>query len=50
MGVCGKIEEAGDINTKYDGSGISGARYAHAGLVGIDWGCRAQREHLVRAE
>ena len=41
-GICGETKEAGDVNSKYDGLGVSGVvrgvRYAFAGLVGIDGG------------
>jgi len=42
-GVCGETDEAGDVDSEYDGSGVSGVvggvRYdAFVGLVGIDGG------------
>jgi hypothetical protein len=37
-GVCSETEEAGDVVSEYDDSGVSGVRYAFAGLVGIDGG------------
>jgi hypothetical protein len=38
-GVCGETEEAGDVDSEYQGSrvsGVAGVRYAFAGFVGID--------------
>jgi hypothetical protein len=41
-GVCGETEEARDVDSEYEGSGVSGVvggvRYAFAGFVGIDGG------------
>jgi hypothetical protein len=40
-GVCSETEEAGDVDSEYEGSGVSGVAgggYAFAGFVGIDGG------------
>jgi hypothetical protein len=41
-GVCGETEEVGDVNSEYEGSGVSGVvgcvRCTLAGFVGIDGG------------
>jgi hypothetical protein len=41
-GVWGETKEAGDVDSEYEGLGVSGmvggVRYAFAGFVGIDGG------------
>jgi hypothetical protein len=40
--VCSETNDAGDVDSEYEGSGVSGVvrgvRYAFAGFVGIDMG------------